>query len=331
MLLSANEKPARGLDLCLSTRKVNGHKQPKSLKMNCDRLNPIIIVGKSRSGTKWLTNILCNHGQIFGVQSERSRGVLETDLFRDLEEKFDLDYPDDYAAFLEMWSKSEFFIACSGDKDAFYSMTPRPRSFYELFDILMNQGGSDGGSKYWVQKSSPVYSLKLLNYFDTATWVLIRRDTLDVLKSSYANQISYGGRPNILGLILENIYQNKVMDYLEKARPDAICLSYESMRKDELATARRLCQSLGVNFEKAMLKQRYRPNTSFDSEKKREETFTSGQKNLIGVICSILDLLPLAVLSAVMKVKDRNRTASHLVSGSFGRYKDKLQDQKIYG
>ena len=45
---------------------------------------PIFIVGKNRSGTKWLSNILLNHPNIAGIQSDYHRGILETNMFQNM-------------------------------------------------------------------------------------------------------------------------------------------------------------------------------------------------------------------------------------------------------
>ena len=95
--------------------------------LNVQMTTPIIVVGMNRSGTKWVSNILCNHEDVIGVQSERHFGILETNMFGTMQDKFDLSSPEDYVGFLEMWSKTEFFRRTDIDKQMFYELAPRPR------------------------------------------------------------------------------------------------------------------------------------------------------------------------------------------------------------
>ena len=62
---------------------------------------PVIVIGMTRSGTKWLSNILCNHSEMIGVQSEQHGGIIETNMFHIMPRKFNLSFADDYIAFIE--------------------------------------------------------------------------------------------------------------------------------------------------------------------------------------------------------------------------------------
>ena len=71
---------------------------------------PLFVVGLNRSGTKWLSNTLCQHAEVAGVLHERFTGILETNMLDTIPRVFpDLREGDDYAAVIELWSATEFF------------------------------------------------------------------------------------------------------------------------------------------------------------------------------------------------------------------------------
>lgn len=65
-------------------------------------ITPIFIVGTNRSGTKWLSNILAKHPDVAAVQTERTQGIVETNMFHSLRIKFpDLRRPDDFVGLID--------------------------------------------------------------------------------------------------------------------------------------------------------------------------------------------------------------------------------------
>src|SRR5690606_28021639 len=76
-----------------------------------DRASPgrIFVLGRNRSGTKWLTNQISNHPQVAAITATNT-GVLEANLFEHLPRMFgDLSINDHYYAFLAAFMKSSFF------------------------------------------------------------------------------------------------------------------------------------------------------------------------------------------------------------------------------
>ncbi|MFW6008127.1 MAG: hypothetical protein ACOCP8_02575 [archaeon] len=43
-------------------------------------MEKIFVIGKNRSGTKWLSNTVANHKDVFCVQRPGAGGILETNL-----------------------------------------------------------------------------------------------------------------------------------------------------------------------------------------------------------------------------------------------------------
>ncbi len=92
---------------------------------------PIFVIGRSRSGTKWLSNILLNHTAVAGVQSERKLGIAETDVFGAMQRVVgDLRRAENYVAFIAIWSQTDFFLASGADAEMFLARSPRPTTMF---------------------------------------------------------------------------------------------------------------------------------------------------------------------------------------------------------
>ena len=107
-------------------------------EMTAPAVRPIIVVGMNRSGTKWLSNIIARHRDVIAVQSPRTNGIVETNMFGPLPDKFDLSSPDEYIGLVELWAATHFFRCTGVDKELFYGLRPRPTSGLQLFDVLMS-------------------------------------------------------------------------------------------------------------------------------------------------------------------------------------------------
>ena len=124
--------------------------------MTTSEVKPIIVIGMHRSGTKWLSNILCNHPEIIGLQRDRVReegasgGAMESNVLGRIQGMFgDLSRPDDYIGLIEFWSQTDLFKLSAADKELFYQLKPRPRSYYEVFRVLMDDLATRHQKRFW--------------------------------------------------------------------------------------------------------------------------------------------------------------------------------------
>ena len=84
-------------------------------------MNRIMVIGRERSGTKWLTNLIANHPSIACVQSATHGGVLETNLLERMELTF--------GSFAVKENRIGFNLCMQ--QTAFYKITGLPVSFLE--------------------------------------------------------------------------------------------------------------------------------------------------------------------------------------------------------
>ncbi len=280
-----------------------------------------------RSGTKWLSNILCNHPKIAGIQSTRARGILETNMFHRMQAKFDLRSADEYIGFIEMWKSTEFFRLTNLDASYLYELNPRPLSFVSLFEHVMESYAGSQRAEFWLQKCDPERALEVIPVINRPRVITIRRDIISVVQS------------------LRNISRNRHHDFsLVKAIPgiaraerllskveksfNALPIEYEQLKANPETTVRSICDHLGINYCPSMLQMRYDANTSFSKE--RPAPLGQSYRAILRATHALSKLVPLWFLDRMLRIDKPQPPSVSLVAGSFGDLKDRLKDRRDY-
>jgi hypothetical protein len=281
----------------------------------------------NRTGTKWVSNTLCTHDDVIGAQSERARGILETNMFGAMQDKFDLSNPDEYIGFVELWAKTELFQQTGVDKEMFYKLQPRPRTMLQMFGFLMREFAQGQKKTHWLQKTSPLKAATALDYFDNALVVIVRRNMLDTLKSTWAMHMRHRRR-KILRTTYAYVRDRKIMDAIAKSRK-VVQVHYEVLRDQTQSEINRLCHELGLDPGKISAQSPFRKNTSFESEKQRESIMSREEAYIARFAAALFNLIPLGVMQASSAIKARlfGRKRIALMSGTFGVLFDELADQ----
>lgn len=300
----------------------------RSPEVDTASIRPIILVGLARSGTKWVSNIIASHEDVVAVQSTTAGGILETDMFEGLRDKFDLGFPTDYIGLIELWSRTEFFRLAGGDPEKFYRLDPRPRSPFAVFDLLMSDFARRHRCGHWLQKTSPLNALDVLDYFRSAKVVVVRRDLLDNVRSALALRARHGVPPRPAWTTCHIVYQRKLLDRI-CSRYRAVEIRYEDLKADPEREKARLFAELGLAPPKNPKTASFPRNTSFASENQREQILSGREAALVKSVAAIVGALPLPVISAVIALRRvfRRPRPRPLVSGSFGEVEDRLVDR----
>jgi hypothetical protein len=235
-------------------------------------VRPIILIGLNRSGTKWLSNLICRHEDVIAVQSRRTGGILETNMFGALPDKFDLAYPDEYIGLVELWSSTHFFKRTGVEKEFFYRLSPRPRSTLRMFELLMNEYARRHGKAYWLQKTTPLRAAEVLEHFPNARVVVIRRNLMDTLRSTIA-LMRRAGRRDLFRTIWHCVHQRKLLNRLCR-RYAAVEMDYDRLRNDTVREEARLFAELGLPEGKLRPAPAFPRNTSFASDSQRREVLS---------------------------------------------------------
>ena len=290
-------------------------------------VTPILVVGLNRSGTKWLSNILCNHPLVAGVQSERARGILETNLFHRMREKFYLRAADDYIGFVELWRQSEFFRLINEQSDYLYTLTPRPQSFIWIFNHVMTRYAGRQNAVYWLQKCDPDRAIEVAAEIDRVRFIVIRRDMLDVAQSAHQMNKNRGVQHSVLRSIPGIARAEKLIRKIE-AEYSAVTVNYDELREDPHRVVEDLCGRLELPFDPSLLEVPFAPNTSFRGE--RPAPFTPSYafvSRMLGALCL---RAPIWLLNKIPSVRHLKRPPLRFVAGTFGDLKERLADAKDY-
>lgn len=288
---------------------------------------PILVVGMNRTGTKWVSNIICSHIDVFGAQSERSRGILETNMFGIMQEKFDLSFPDEYVALIELWSMTELFKCAKGDKLIFYSLSPRPRNALTLFERLMSDAAISDGKQFWIQKTSPMRALHALKYFKGARVVITRRGLIDTLRSSWAAHLRYRPR-KIIRSTYAYVRQEKILDKISRDQR-AVEVRYENLVANSETESIRLFECLSLDPSRITSTVTYAKNTSFSSDKDRALVMSAKERQLVIFTAGLFRLVPLSLMMFLSSLTTRlfyNGPAT-IIPGSLGPLVDQLADR----
>lgn len=290
-------------------------------------ITPIIVVGMNRTGTKWVSNILCNHQDVIGAQTDRSRGILESNMFGVMQDKFDLSSPDEYVGLLELWSVTEIFKCANGNKEAFYNLNPRPRNAIEMFRILLQEYARSNDKAFWLQKVRALRALEVLESFKDARIVVTRRRLLDTMKSTWAMHLRYRQRRPIRSTYMY-VRQEKILNRICK-KYNAAEVQYENLKADPEREISQLCKQLRLDPAKITSEYSYKKNSSFANEHERVKIMSSSERILVVAVALFSRCVPLILMTLMANAMERiaGRSPRHLTSGTFGSLVDRLADR----
>ncbi|MFP4501375.1 MAG: sulfotransferase family protein [Candidatus Hydrogenedentota bacterium] len=279
---------------------------------------PIFVMGKHRSGTKWLSNILSNHPDVASVQRDGADGILEADVLLTYPQIFgDLGQDENYCAMAAAFSRSNFFVCTGLDEAVLFSA--KIEGYCAFFRHVMDAFAAKENKQYWLQKSNSVVFPMLHAAFPDAKFIVIERDMVDNIRSSIGLARMHGQREASLAkeVGLYQLSRRTMQRYLNKS--NVLHVTYEDLRADREQLTRRICGFLGLPFAEVLLTDRYAKNTSFRDSTKRDEALSAFDIARIRAFGLLFRALPFPVLRALRarfgRAKDDRR--SRFISKSY--------------
>lgn len=266
--------------------------------------SPIFVIGKNRSGTKWLSNVIANHKDIACIQHELFGGILEANVISRMPKIFgDLSYDGNFIGFVECFSQTSFFKLTGLDKKILYSK--RPKNYYDFFRFLMDNYSKKEGKNYWIQKADTFKLEELYDNFPDARFLLIVRNIYDNISSSIGLkklEIGKHYRANIIREIIKYITAYKhINKYSRKER--IMMIRFEDLKNNREEAVSRVCNFLNIPFDENMLNDKFKKNTSFNKGVKREEVLNNKGRWVIRILSPIFKLIPEFIYELMYKVK----------------------------
>lgn len=286
---------------------------------------PILVVGANRSGTTWLSNLLCNHEDVAGIQSPNHFGILETNMFGRMQRIFgDLKNDLNWCAFVATWGKTDFFFH-TGLETSFLSQDLHSvRSYSGIFNSVMNAVAAKQGTRFWLEKLPPNELKFVSNILPNAKIIVIQRDLIPKLASKF--QLLNNGQKNhsVIRSVAEYVLQNKCAEILN-GNENAIFIRYERLANDTSRELKKICDFVGLEYSDKLINNNFRRNTSFTDqadENRPNSKFSATQKLLIYLVYGIATCIPRFMLLQAFELFNSNE--ARFITGTFSHFESTI-------
>ena len=295
----------------------------------------VFVVGKNRSGTKWLSNLIAGHSDVAVLQHPRHRGVIETNLLLQAPAVFGpIDRWENFVPFVETFAASDGFLMSGLDKSVLYGLFGADHPTF--FRGFMDAYAEAKGTSVWLQKASTHGLSYVLRHFPDAIVLGVVRDPVDNIRSEVA--LERRQRPDAPSRWFRQVIKYR----LEASRVDRAVRSgqlhavrFSELREQREATLRQVCDWLALPFEATMLEGQFKPNTSFARTADRAMVLTAREERHIQWSNQALSLLPASLFEAAVSARDTlwgrpfmARGATRFVAGSYGEFRERHQPPK---
>lgn len=287
-------------------------------------MNLIFVIGRNRSGTKWLSNILAENKEVSAILREGAGGILECNLLSTYPNHFNLTNIEEKTAF-EILFKYDNFHACSGLDNKVVDNI----EYNDIFDFFAQYGqkvSERNGTQYFLQKASSNLLPILVKRFPEARFVIIqRRNVVENVVSNlllHTNKISY---KKLFMLLLGYWRYRKLEDVYVRNFPNIHRVTFENLKANTETTTREVTKFLCLSFEEQMLKPRFSPNTSYKNKVERRKYITPKTKSTVNFISFFMKAVPHPVYNWLYRVRLlSNQDNSKFIAKTFELYRNIL-------
>jgi len=226
------------------------------------KIRPIFLIGRHRSGTTWLANLLCCNPSIFSPQHVEHKGVHESAFFACL-----VRYCNWGKRSSDLWA-----IKCIFEASDFYRLLGLPKKsisirdgYSRYFHVVMEQAALARGAEFWLEKT-PTHSLLLrylTKWYPDAIFLNTERKFLDIVRS---NVWGWGNPRNPFDWMWHGVITGVYDSIIELYKNNMITVAYEDLVVEESEIMSNIFDTLGIGkFEITGLD--YKKNSSFAGEK----------------------------------------------------------------
>jgi hypothetical protein len=266
---------------------------------------PVFVLGKHRSGTTWLANLLCRHPEIAGIQHERHRGIHESAFFSSIHGRYgDLQNKSSFIELVEVIAASDYFRLAGADRKRLHSLWPT--SYEGLFRSVMDAYAARQAASYWVEKTPPhtLRAEQLAQWYPDALFIGVVRDPEEVVASTIARSEhrSPAGLADRLRREVEIVrtafsrsLYNRIVASLATRSEKVLIVDYRDLLSDLPSELRRICGFLGIPYHEDLNVSSFPPNTSFTDGGPRSRVLSAPEARLVRFATWIFDGMPLAI------------------------------------
>lgn len=266
---------------------------------------PLFVVGKHRSGTTWLGNLLLDHPEIAGVHHLDHRGIHESAFFSHVTGRYgDLNIFSSFVEFASVMSRSDYFRLAGVSFDDLMELYPA--SYADVFRTVMDRLATRYNAEYWIEKS-PMHTFYMREIGETYTdakFVGIMRNPVDTAFSWLKRQELEGAPQRLIGLARITIDKYVVDSHMLRMKaswPERVhIIEYEELRESKSDVLTGICDFLDISSVE--MESEYEPNTSY-TEGQRDHHRPTYEEIFVKIMYFyILRAAPIVLLRAIKKI-----------------------------
>lgn len=261
------------------------------------RPRPIFVIGRHRSGTTWLSNVLTSSGDVYAPRHELHKGVHESAFFSHL-----VPYCNHGRTAIDLLAIKHLFESCD-----FFRLTGLEsgpdildQGFVGYFRAVMDAAAQRAGAKNWLEKT-PLNTLQagwIARTFADAVLIAVVRDHRAVVASNvYGFGVPGSPRHWLWQAVATAAYERVALRHAH------IVIRYEDLVSDYEGTIRKLFGQLGLDTS-VIPRSPYESNSSFAGAKPGPRAW---QTLLMTIGRGLVALLPAGLLERIVVAWCRHR------------------------
>jgi len=263
--------------------------------------NFIFVIGRNRSGTKWLSNLIAGNSEVAAVQREGAGGILEIDLLSTFPKHYNLKNIEERTAFEILFRYSNFH-KCSGLPDSIINEIDY-RNFYEFFTAYGTAIAESRKKSVFLQKGASKILPVLVKRFPQAKFVIIQRR--NVVENLVSNLVMHGEKVRLKRVftLLLGYWRFRKLENTFISRPNVMRITYENLKGNTESVMKEVCNFLNLEYEKAMLNVPFKPNSSYKAEGERKVFIDKKTKMFVSIVSPIVSAVPLWLFNILLRLK----------------------------
>lgn len=223
----------------------------------------IFVVGRHRSGTTWVANILASHPSVFTPSHEAHRGQHESEFFSSVVPYCRLGQTrSDRIAIRAIFERSDFWHLLFPDTSP--SLDIEALGTHGYFSSAMDDAARRRGCTHWLEKT-PAHTLllgELVHAYPDAIFVGVERDALDTTRS---NVHRFANPDRWFDWRRASVWNEVYAKILRRYRDRVHMVRYKDLVDRYEEETSKLLNMVGLGDEVG-LQSSWAPNTSFDGE-----------------------------------------------------------------